>query len=805
MSRASGPKGVRARLTASFQLPASGRRRLVNWGGAAGWESWRVAPHGGGAMARNDGNRLGRHLLWTSIISSGLLLAACGGGGGVSSPGTVSPAPTPSPTPSPSPTPAPTPTPTSSASSTEYQASGAVVLAKASYAYDKGIDGKGVTIAVIDSGINTTTPEFAGRISPDSTGFAQVVARCGTCAPETVQPYPIDDHVGHGTEVASVAAAAMNGSGIQGVAPGVTILALKIVAPDLSGQTTSSTGPIPESSGVNSNLIAPAINYAVAHGAFVITMSINGVSSGQAAADQRAAMDQVRAQDRLVVESVSNDTGQDSFTGQFAQNLVGADLTNKDWFLFAIGLDQNGLPRVANGNAGPLADRMIAAAGNNIQALDQDGNLTTVTGNSYAAPAVAAAAALLKQYWPNLGGKAIARILLDTADDAGPVGVDQTYGVGILDVTRAMQAQASQAAFSSAAAVLTRYASVTMSAPFGGAAGAAALDRAVASMTVYDRYGRDYRLAGNGGVRARSSGLVASAMLPIAQPLWVHSPSFADTRLGLAEQDPSGPWQGVTSGQPAIASFSPAPGQMMTVGANVGVTSSTGLAGSPLRGLGLQPVGMTAQWQGHGWSAGFSSGASRNATLRLNTASLATPLGLGIEVSQLHEQGQVLGLGGVPGGGTTAADSTLVTLTGQRRLAGVALSARATVGMTRADGAAALFGFTSPILSSAFSLEGSHGFLGGLASLGIASPLRVERASAAVMVPVAYDLVTGALTQERRTLDLAPSARELDLSLGWAAALSRTTALKLGVARAFDAGHVAGAADTAGFLTLSIR
>ncbi|MCT8003194.1 hypothetical protein NZL82_15050 [Sphingomonas sanguinis] len=54
-------------------------------------------------------------------------------------------------------------------------------------------------------------------------------------------------------------------------------------------------------------------------------------------------------------------------------------------------------------------------------------------------------------------------------------------------------------------------------------------------------------------------------------------------------------------------------------------------------------------------------------------------------------------------------------------------------------------------------------------------------------------------------VDLAPSARELDVELGWSAALSPMSSLRFGIAHALDAGHVAGATDTAGFVTLVLR
>ncbi|GAA0460185.1 hypothetical protein [Sphingomonas molluscorum] len=113
--------------------------------------------------------------------------------------------------------------------------------------------------------------------------------------------------------------------------------------------------------------------------------------------------------------------------------------------------------------------------------------------------------------------------------------------------------------------------------------------------------------------------------------------------------------------------------------------------------------------------------------------------------------------------------------------------------------------FSGPVSGSAFAIEGARSLFGGLATLGISSPLRVERARATLLAPVAFDLMTGVLTTATTAVDLAPSARELDFELGWSANLSPTSSLRLGVARAFDAGHVAGATDTAGFVTFSLR
>lgn len=742
-----------------------------------------------------------------------LLLAGCGGGGGgVNSPGgtappTGTPAPTPPATPTPAPSPAPSPPPTA-AESAEYKASAAVVSAKAAYAYDRGITGKGVTIAVVDSGIARSSSEFAGRISPDSTGFEQRIARCATCPGETVPPFAIDDNDGHGSRVASIAAAARNGTGMQGLAPDATILALKVTGPDLDGVTAGSTTPIREGTQPNAGLIAPALREAVAKGAFVTVMSLNGFAGGQVATEQRAAMDELRAADRLLVESVANETGKDSFAGQFAENLVGSDRANADWFLFAIGVDANGNPRPANGNAGALADRMIAAVGVNVQVVDKDGSITTVTGNSFAAPAVGGAAALLKQYWPQLGGKAIARILLDTATDMGTPGVDPIYGAGLLNVEKAMQAQAPASSFAAAQVVLARYASLDVSAPFGGSATASRMAAATGRMTVFDRYGRDFSMTGPAGIRTRSSGLLAGGMTGSIDPFPSRRWSATEARLGFAGQDMVGPWQGATANRPAIASFSPAQGQTVTIGANTAVGGSGfSLAGSALRGVVGQPVGLWSSWSGGGWSASFSSGSSRDRSADLRGVSFSTPLGIGLELTDLAEHGRVLGFGGgMAASGLRGGRTTLATVVARRTLAGVALTARATTGSTSVDrDGDGLVRFDGRIVSTAFAVEGARPLLGGLATLGLSSPLRVERARASLVVPVAYDLMSGVLVEERRTFDLSPTARELDLELGWSTALAPSSTLRVGVARAFDAGHVRGASDVAAFFNLVVR
>jgi subtilisin family serine protease len=803
MSRAFGPKGVRARLVTGSQLPAYGPAPPRNMGGgAAGWS--RPAPTRTGVrtlVMQGRNSALKPRVANMSVVSAGLLLAACGGGGGVSSSGSTAPpiaapAPTPTPSPTPAPTPPPTPAPTTTA---EYRASGAVIGAKAQYAYDNGYTGRGVTIAIVDTGIDVGGSEFAGRILADSKALENKYARCMTCAPEFVT-FDLKDVVGHGTQTASIAAAARDGKGMQGVAPEANILALKVTSADLSNVTA--TSPIREGTGINTYAIAPAVAYAVDKGAFVISMSANGTATGSLVTDLRAAMDHVRMNDRLVVESVSNFLNDKSFTGQIAEAMVGTDLANKDWFLFGIRVDKNLQPPSGNGLPEVLADRTLAVVADGVDVTTKDGGIANVTGNSFAAPAIAGAAALLKQRWPQLGGKAISRILLDTATDLGEKGADQVFGAGLLDIEQAMKAQAPASAFAAADAVLMRFSSLTTSAPFGGAAAAETLSGRVAGMTVFDRYGRDFSMTGSAGVRARGSGLLAGAMVAPSDAPWRAAQAEA-ARFGFATN--VGAQSPLRPSVPAVLSFSPAAGQQVTLGTNVAVGGGAGLAGSPLRGIASMPVGSMSAWSAGGWSASLSTCMSRDGRLRQQVIGLAMPLGVELELSDLTEHGQVLGMRGDATLGLTGARTTLATFVYRRTLAGVDLTARATASSTRAQGGSDLLRFRGPVIGSAFSLAGAHGLLGGRATLGLSSPLRVERARAVLLAPVSFDLVSGGLTARSVAMDLAPGARELDLELGWSTALSPTASFRFGIARGFDAGHVAGATDTAGYLTLVLR
>ncbi|MFN3389446.1 MAG: S8 family serine peptidase, partial [Allosphingosinicella sp.] len=124
-----------------------------------------------------------------------------------------------------------------------------------------GHEGRGVTVGLVDTGIALDSPEFAGRIAPQS--------RDVTGAGRSIR-----DDDGHGTAVAAVIAAARNDRAIVGIAPQATIAMMR---GDRAGSCSTEAG-----CGFTDSSLAAGINAAVDAGAKVLNISLGG-SSGSSA------------------------------------------------------------------------------------------------------------------------------------------------------------------------------------------------------------------------------------------------------------------------------------------------------------------------------------------------------------------------------------------------------------------------------------------------------------------------------------------------------------------------------------------
>ncbi len=116
-----------------------------------------------------------------------------------------------------------------------------------------------VLVGVLDSGIDASHPDLVGQVD------AAASVSCVGGVPDTTASVWSNDVIGHGTHVSGIIAAAKNGIGIVGVAPGVRLAAIKVAVDDVNDPTFGS---------VFADAIVCGIDWAVAHGVDVMNASL---------------------------------------------------------------------------------------------------------------------------------------------------------------------------------------------------------------------------------------------------------------------------------------------------------------------------------------------------------------------------------------------------------------------------------------------------------------------------------------------------------------------------------------------------
>ncbi len=281
--------------------------------------------------------------------------------------------------------------------------------------------GAGVTIAVIDTGVDAKHPDLAGAVQP---GLDLYAYKAGDSTGRT-------DLLGHGTAMAAIIAGRghSNGAGILGIAPAAKILPVRV----LDGGFLSSGD------------VAKAMDYAIDHHVGVINMSFGGGDDTPI----RNAVKRAQAADIVLVAGAGNrDTASAGlYPGKYPQVLtVGAvDQTGKIWSGSVTG------PQVG-----------IVAPGVDIASADIKGTgYSLSTGTSDATAIVSGAAALIRAKFPNLSAAEVAHRLTATATDTGPQGRDDAYGYGQLNLIKALTADVPTATPSTAGTTTTAAASPT--------------------------------------------------------------------------------------------------------------------------------------------------------------------------------------------------------------------------------------------------------------------------------------------------------------------------------------------------------
>ena len=257
-------------------------------------------------------------------------------------------------------------------------------------------------VAVLDTGVSPV-PDLVGHID-------------GARAATFVQGRePLMDVEGHGTHVAGIIAALTdNGIGISGVADAM-VLPIAVGAAD-GDQTVATTASLIQ-----------GLKYAVESGAKIVNISFAG--SGYSALEQNAIDDATRA--GVLIVAASGNTG----GGEGGRQYPGAYR-----HVLAVGATGPGGLPLAISTRGPQV--AVAAPGSEIlstgTSLEGAGTYVTRTGTSVATPMVSGAAARLLARDPTLRASQLRAMVVETARDVAPSGIDEQTGHGLLDVASAL-------------------------------------------------------------------------------------------------------------------------------------------------------------------------------------------------------------------------------------------------------------------------------------------------------------------------------------------------------------------------------
>jgi type VII secretion-associated serine protease mycosin len=275
--------------------------------------------------------------------------------------------------------------------------------------------GKGVIVAVLDTGADGSHPDLAGSVvtGPD---FIHSVA-----------PHPGRIH---GTWMSSLIAAHGHGpnTGMIGIAPEARVLSIRTIAdPSEPGYSAFRDRPDYQSS------LPKAIRYAADHGADVINMSLGGPNASM---DERAAVAYAISKGVVVVASAGNDGDSKSPQKVDKDGLV--RLSYPAAFAGVIGVAavaRDGAPaRFSDRNSSVL----VAAPGSEVVGAGPGGSYWVGEGTSQAGAIVSGVAALIRAKYPHMAPALVAQAISTGARHRPAAGYDEQVGFGEVNAVSAL-------------------------------------------------------------------------------------------------------------------------------------------------------------------------------------------------------------------------------------------------------------------------------------------------------------------------------------------------------------------------------
>ena len=660
--------------------------------------------------------------------------------------------------------------------------------------------GTNVTIAIIDSGIRRDHIDFAGAITGGYNAFTNLT---GTAA--------VNDTNGHGTHVASLAAARANGVGMVGVASNARILPVQV----FQGSSTSDF------------FVARGINYATSQRAFVMNLSLGGSTMSPTI---RTALQGAQAAGLLMVIAAGNEgLANPSFPARHASEAWARGQ------IIAVGaVDANNVIANFSNRAGDARNFYLVAPGVSlIGAFPSAPNAyAMMSGTSMAAPVVAGAAAVVKSAWPFLTAPRVAEVLFVTATDLGARGIDPIYGRGLLNLERALLPVGTVTTVSSAGTTPLALAPTSAGAVAIGAKSFAANGGAFEGV-VFDAFGRDfgYDFATKAqDLRPDSVSILATTLTNRMQATLasVATPSGTLSLMAAPAQAAGGDVSGGlhfigNQGQSwavAIGQASPILGASLTAGAapsarllgfadhtalfegtTASVASQRTLDNGVSLTLGARLQGEQYKRRGLNWTPNTTSQASSVEAVLSRTFDRVS---LSASVAAIQEAQGRLGdvdseLFGLSGPARTLAVQTDLAFAVSSK---TSLSARLTHTQTAAQvgAGASLVSSISATEATAYAINFAQRDLlakGDQLDLAVGTPLTSRSGMMNLFLATGADPETGAPIMTRRGISLASKTPEQRFEAVYTRTLSPDSALAFAVMARQDADGIAGKDDQA--------
>ncbi|GAA2644022.1 type VII secretion-associated serine protease mycosin [Paractinoplanes durhamensis] len=261
--------------------------------------------------------------------------------------------------------------------------------------------GAGVTVAVIDSGVDSTHPDLQGQVLPGL---------------DLVDPKGDGDTdlVGHGTTVSAIIAGRGDDTaGVIGMAPQAKILPVRV---------------LDEENRYNDAIVvAKGVRWAVDNGAKVINLSLGGSGSSATLA---AAIDYAFAKDVVVVACTGNTSASSDTEVWYPAREPGV--------IAVAGMEKDNAALWSGSITGK--ETVVTAPATQLVGARNGGDYWRVQGTSFASPMVAGTVALIRSRWPTMPAGEVINRIIHTAKDQGPAGRDATYGFGEINPTGALTA-----------------------------------------------------------------------------------------------------------------------------------------------------------------------------------------------------------------------------------------------------------------------------------------------------------------------------------------------------------------------------